>query len=218
MKITWCGHSAFTVSSDSGLVRLLFDPYIPGSWDGALQYGPIHEPCDVIFVSHRHDGHFGYNAITGNKTLIRGCGQFWVHNITVTGVKTWHDDTEGRERGENTAFAFRMENIGVAHMGDIGHTLTDDQIAVLGDVDVLMVPIGGHSTVDAAGAWRIVEQLSPSVVLPMHYKTDRIDAALDGLEPFTAMFSKVETAANPLELTADNLPGEPTLMILPPAC
>ncbi len=105
-EIAWCGHSAFTIASDSGLVRLLFDPYIPGSWNGALRYGPIQEPCDVIFVSHRHDGHFGYTAISASKTLIRGYGYFRVHNITVTGVKAWHEDQKGRERGDNTAFGF----------------------------------------------------------------------------------------------------------------
>jgi hypothetical protein len=91
-----------------------------------------------------------------------------------------------------------MENIGVAHMGDIGHTLTEEQIGVLGNIDVLMVPIGGNSTVDAAGAWRIVEQPAPKdFFLPMHYKTACIDAKLDGLEPFAAMFSYVRERANP---------------------
>ena len=217
MKITWCGHSAFTVSSDSGLVRLLFDPYIPGSWNGALRYVPIQEPCDVIFVSHKHDGHFGYNAVGGNKTLIRGYGEFWVHNITVHGVKTWHDDQQGRERGENTAFSFRMEDIGIAHLGDIGHALTDEQIEEIGEIDVLMVPCGGHSTVDAEGAFRIVEQLQPKIVVPMHFKTDRIDAELDGVEAFSKLFSNVQSVSGPLELSADTLPHETTLSIMSPA-
>lgn len=216
MKIDWCGHSAFLVVSDSGLARLLFDPYIPGSWNGALQYAPIRETCDAVFVSHKHDGHFGYNTISGNRAFIRGYGKFWVQNIHVNGVKTWHDDCQGQKRGENTAFGFRLDNINIAHMGDIGHDLDTQQLQELGDVDVLMVPCGGRSTVDAQGAFAIVQQLRPSIVLPMHYNTDKLDAGLDGVDAFAELFSQVETVSGPLELTAGTLPEETTLMVMTP--
>lgn len=218
MKITWCGHSAFVVASQSGLVKLLFDPYISGSWNGALRYGSIREGCDAIFVSHKHDGHFGYNTIGGNKTLIRGYGKFWVHAIDVTGVKTWHDDCQGQERGDNTVFSFKMDGINVAHMGDIGHSLTDEQLGEIGDVDVLMVPCGGGSTVDAQGAFEIVGQLKPKIVIPMHYKTDRIDAEIDGVEPLTALFSNIDTIDGPLEISSTDMPDETRLTIMTPAC
>ncbi len=216
MKITWCGHSAFVVASENGLVRFLFDPYISGSWNGALTYGTIREGCDAIFVSHTHDGHYGYNTIGGNKTLIRGYGNFWVHAVDVTGVKTWHDDSEGQERGDNTAFRFCMDGINVAHMGDIGHALTPDQLGEMGQVDILMVPCGGHSTVDAAGAYAIVKQLNPRIVLPMHYKTDRIAADLDAVEPFADLFTDVQTLTDKLELSAGSLPEETRLIIMSP--
>ena len=219
MKITWCGHSAFLVASDSGLARLLLDPYIPGCWDGALQYAQIRVVCDVILVSHKHDGHFGYNSFGGNKVLIRGFGRFWAQNVHIDGVKTYHDDCQGRERGENTAFGFPLDGIRVAHMGDIGHALDEQQIEGLGDVDVLMIPCGGHSTVDASGALEIVEQLKPRIVLPMHYKTDKVAADLDGLEPFSELFERVETIdTDTLELTPDALPEETTLMVLKHTC
>ncbi len=214
MKITWCGHSAFLLESNDGLVRLLFDPYIPGAWNGELNYLPIREQCDAIFVSHRHDGHFGFNTISGNPAFIRGYGRFWVQNIHVNGVKTWHDEVEGAERGDNTAFSFGIDGLDVAHMGDIGHALTDEQLAELGRVDVLLVPCGGGSTVDAEGAYRIVEQLKPKVVIPMHYKTDRIDAPLDGVESFSKLFEVVEEGPDTLELTTDNLPETTTLMVM----
>ncbi|MCP5073111.1 MAG: MBL fold metallo-hydrolase [Rhodobacteraceae bacterium] len=216
MKITWCGHSAFVVASDSGLVRLLFDPYVTGSWNGALRYAPIREKCDAIFVSHKHDGHFGYNTIGGNKALIRGYGKFWVHNVHARGVKTWHDDCKGQKRGENTAFSFQIDGVNVAHMGDIGHVLDKNQLEELGPVDVLMVPCGGRSTVDAEGAFGIVEQLQPRVVLPMHFKTESLDADLQGVEPFCGLFSHVEMVSGPLTLTAGKLPGETTLMVMKP--
>jgi len=214
MKITWCGHSAFLLESNDGLVRLLFDPYIPGAWNGELNYLPIREQCDAIFVSHRHDGHFGFNTISGNPAFIRGYGRFWVQNIHVNGVKTWHDEVEGAERGDKTAFSFGIDGLDVAHMGDIGHALTDEQLAELGRVDVLLVPCGGGSTVDAEGAYRIVEQLKPKVVIPMHYKTDRIDAPLDGVESFSKLFEVVEEGPDTLELTTDNLPETTTLMVM----
>ncbi|MCP5038763.1 MAG: MBL fold metallo-hydrolase [Rhodobacteraceae bacterium] len=216
MKITWCGHSAFLFESGDGLVRLLFDPYIPGSWNGALNYGAIREQCDAIFVSHKHDGHFGFNAISGNPAFIRGYGRFWVQNVHVNGVKTWHDESQGAERGDNTAFSFGLDGIDVAHMGDIGHALTDEQLAELGRVDVLLVPVGGGSTVDAKGAYRIVEQLQPKVVIPMHYKTDRIAADLDGVQAFTKLFEQVENLSDTAELTTNNLPDTTTLMVLEP--
>ncbi len=216
MKITWCGHSAFLISSDNDLVRLLFDPYISGAWNGQLRYKTIREKCDVIFVSHKHDGHFGYNTIGGNKAFVRGYGKFWVQNVHVMGVKTWHDQSQGAERGDNTAFSFELDGIRLAHMGDIGHSLTDEQLQELGPVDVLLIPCGGHSTVDAAGAFAIVEQLQPKIVVPMHYKTDRIDAPLDSVEPFAALFSHVESVDGELQISAENLPPETTLMVMTP--
>lgn len=217
MNIKWCGHSAFLVAADNGLVRLLFDPYISGAWNGALRYGAIREKCDAVFVSHKHDGHFGYNSLSGNTALIRGYGKFWVQNVHVNGVKTWHDDSNGQERGDNTVFSFRLDGINIAHMGDIGHALNEEQLKEIGEVDVLMVPCGGGSTVDAKGAMVLVEQLKPKVVLPMHYKTDRVDAELDSVELFAKMFSKVETVSGLLELKADSLPDEKTLMVMEPA-
>ncbi|MCP3970453.1 MAG: MBL fold metallo-hydrolase [Rhodobacteraceae bacterium] len=216
MKINWCGHSAFLVASENGLVRLLFDPYIPGSWNGALKYAPIRETCDAVFVSHKHDGHFGFNTINGNRALIRGHGKFWVQNVHVNGVQTWHDDCKGQERGDNTAFAFRLDGINIAHMGDIGHKLDDRQLEELGDVDVLMIPCGGHSTVDAEGAFGIVQQLQPGIVLPMHYKTDKLDAVLEEVDAFARLFSKVERVDGSLELAAETLPEDTTLMIMTP--
>jgi len=104
----------------------------------------------------------------------------------------------------------------VAHMGDIGHTLTDAQLEETGDIDVLMVPCGGHSTVDAAGAYAIVQQLNPKIVVPMHYKTDKIDGRIDGVEPFEKLFDHVEHHTGPLEFTSDSLPKQTTLMVMTP--
>ncbi|MDO4983098.1 MAG: MBL fold metallo-hydrolase [Eubacteriales bacterium] len=156
MKLTWYGHSCFGLYSADGSV--IFDPYSPASVPG------ISLPeltADAVICSHFHGDH-GYEQgvkLTGEKP-----------RFSVTRLDTFHDGVRGALRGKNTVSAVDAEKMRIVHMGDIGHMLSSKQLEKLGSVDVLMIPVGGHYTVDARTAREIVDALKPRIVIPMHYR------------------------------------------------
>ena len=178
MKLTWYGHSCFKLESADGSV--VFDPYSPGSVPGwelpALS-------ADLVICSHGHRDHGWAQgvALTG--------GSF---SGKLTQIPSFHDDKGGALRGSNTITLVESEGLRVVHMGDIGCALTAEQIAALGRVDVLLLPVGGHYTVDADGAWEIARALKAAVVVPMHYRSATFGYDVIGtLDPFLEKAEKV---------------------------
>jgi L-ascorbate metabolism protein UlaG (beta-lactamase superfamily) len=154
--------SCFSISADGG-VTVVTDPYTPSPTVGA----------DVVTVSHEHPDHNNVDGVPGTFEVIRsegGVGQHEAAGITFTGVATFHDNSGGSQRGNNTVFVWEMESVRFAHLGDLGHVLTDDQILQIGAVDVLMIPTGGGFTIDAPTAVQVAQQLSPGLIIPMHYQ------------------------------------------------
>ncbi|MDP2727422.1 MAG: MBL fold metallo-hydrolase, partial [Dehalococcoidia bacterium] len=126
-----------------------------------------------------------------------------------------HDTSRGRERGKNTMFVFAVDGMRISHVGDLGHQLTDQQLAELGSVDVLLVPVGGFYTIDASEATRLVERLGPRVVIPMHYRTARCLFPISGVEDFIEGKKNVRKAAtSEVELKKDTLPAEMEIIVL----
>jgi L-ascorbate metabolism protein UlaG (beta-lactamase superfamily) len=191
MKFKWYGHSSFGITTAGG-VHICTDPYVPGSYDGAIGYGPIGDACDVVLQSHDHADHAGAGELSGNPVVIRGPGEHKVKGITFVGTRTYHDESRGSERGENTVFTFEADGMKVAFLGDLGHVLSAEQADTIGPVDVLFVPVGGHFTVDAAGATKVAEQLGARVVIPMHYKTPACGFPIAGVDAFVAGKTNVE--------------------------
>ena len=178
MKLTWYGHSCFLLESAHGSV--VFDPYAPGKVPGWTL--PALE-ADAVLCSHGHSDH-GYAE--GVKLTGRP------YAAAVTRIGSFHDDCGGALRGENTISLVEDEGIRAVHMGDVGCALTAEQIAELGRVDVLMIPVGGHYTVDADGAWEIARSLGAAIVIPMHYRGRGFGYAEIGkLEPFLRRAQKV---------------------------
>lgn len=172
IKLEYLGHSAFLLEAES--LKFLMDPYSP-----QVGYGSLEVEADVVTVSHEHMDH-NYTAAAPAARVIRGLtsdGLGWEDvsftegNINIFGLATYHDDASGKLRGRNTAFVFDIGDIRVVHLGDLGHTLGEGDVEKISPVDVLLVPVGGHYTIDAAEAKEVVQQLSPSVVVPMHYQT-----------------------------------------------
>jgi L-ascorbate metabolism protein UlaG (beta-lactamase superfamily) len=205
MKFKWYGHSAFGITTADG-VRICTDPYVPGSYDGAMAYGPIADAYDVVLQSHDHPDHAGAAELTGNPTVVRGPGKHEAGGMTFVGTPTFHDESGGRERGTNTVFTFEAEGVKVAFLGDLGHVLSKEQVAAIGPVDVALVPIGGHFTIDAAGATKVAQQLQAKVVIPMHYKTPACGFPIAGVERFLAGKEKVVRArASEVDITKDDV-------------
>jgi L-ascorbate metabolism protein UlaG (beta-lactamase superfamily) len=177
MKLKWFGHSCFLLTSDSG-IRVLTDPY--NEMVGKL---PAIE-AEIVTVSHQHGDHNNVKAVKGPSTVVDKPGTFYGDGVEVSGIETAHDESGGSKRGKNIVFKISMDGIGFCHCGDLGHLLTPEQVKAVGKVDVLMVPVGGLYTIDADMAAKVVAQLKPAIVVPMHYNTGNGKLQIQGVEPF----------------------------------
>jgi L-ascorbate metabolism protein UlaG (beta-lactamase superfamily) len=212
MKIKWLAHAAFLITAGDG-TRIITDPYETSE---GLRYGQINEAADIVTVSHEHGDHNNTKAVKGSPQVVRGDAE--VKGIKIRAIATAHDDKSGGERGQNTVFCFEIDSIGVCHAGDLGHVLSDKQVAAIGPVDVLMVPVGGFFTIDASAATRVCEQLKPKVIIPMHFKTEKLAFPIQDAEGFLKGKANVTRAAgSEIELTRDTLPASPQIMVLKPA-
>jgi L-ascorbate metabolism protein UlaG (beta-lactamase superfamily) len=214
VKVKWLGHSAFLLTAADG-TSLVTDPYIAGSFSGAIKYGPIRETADAVTVSHHHQDHDGVSHLPGKPKVFEGKGTFKAGSISISGIDTFHDANEGAGRGRNTVFVYEADGMRVCHCGDLGHVLTAPQVAAIGKVDVLLVPVGGTFTVDAAAAHKVAEQLATRVTIPMHYKTDRLGFDIAGVEGFIQGKANVRRVGAPeVELSVDKLPPKPEIWVL----
>jgi L-ascorbate metabolism protein UlaG (beta-lactamase superfamily) len=212
MKIKYLAHAAFLITSESG-VRIITDPYAtsPG-----LKYGAIQETADIVTVSHEHGDHNNVSAVRGNPKAVRTSTE--VRGIQFRAIPTAHDNSGGSQRGKNTIFCFEVDGVNICHAGDLGHTLTNEQVKAIGSVDVLMIPVGGYFTVDAKTATRVCDQLKTKVVIPMHYKTDKLDFPITAIDEFLKGKDNVTIASgSEIELKAGALPAGMQIMVLKPS-
>jgi L-ascorbate metabolism protein UlaG (beta-lactamase superfamily) len=208
MKIRWLGHSAFVLTSDSG-TKLLTDPYESGSFDGAVGYAPITEEVQVVTSSHSHEDHFCLTGLPDGFECITKPGDHQAAGLSISGIKTYHDTTGGKERGRNIIFVIEMDGIRICHLGDLGHELTQEQIGAIGKVDVLLVPVGGFYTIGPKEALSAVKALKPAITIPMHFKTDSLSFPIKPVEDFVSLAGGGETAgSSEIEIGKDDLGGE----------
>ncbi len=212
MKIKWLGHVSFLITSDAG-TKIITDPYETG---GGLSYGQIKESADIVTVSHDHADHNNVAAVQGSPKVVRGTVE--VKGIKFKGIPTYHDDAGGRQRGKNTIFCFEVDGIRVCHLGDLGHRLNDSQVAELGTVDILLIPVGGFFTIDAKLAGQLCDRLKPKVIIPMHYKNDRCAFPIAGVEEFLRGKKEVSRLdASQVEFKPGELPPSTKVIVLKPA-
>jgi L-ascorbate metabolism protein UlaG (beta-lactamase superfamily) len=178
MEITWLGHSCFLIKSSKG-IQLLTDPF-----DSTLGYDVYTGSPDIVTISHQHFDHNYCKNLLDNYKIIDKIGMFYECDVPIMGVPSYHDKDKGAKRGDNIIFTFKIDGYNLCHLGDLGHTLSDDDIDALGDVDVLFVPVGGNYTIDGKEASEVTTKIKPKIVIPMHYKTSRVSFPLDGVEAF----------------------------------
>lgn len=164
MKIRYLGHSTFEIKSAKTIVT---DPHDPEH--GAL---PPDLAAEIVTVSHSHHDHNYLEGVGGSPQVIDKVGEHDLGDIKIEGIATFHDEVAGAKRGNNIVFTYELENLRLAHLGDLGHRLSKEQIAQIGHVDVLMIPVGGTYTIDPAEAKEVTNQLKPRLVVPMHYKQE----------------------------------------------
>lgn len=214
MRIQWMGHASFLLTSANG-TKLLTDPYEPGAYGGAVGYKGIEEPVDLVTVSHDHEDHNYTKGVKGNPKVISGTGIKQEKGIRFSGIGSFHDPRQGKDRGANTIFFWEMDEISICHLGDLGEALSASQIAEIGTVEVLLVPVGGFFTIDAAEATSIIKQLKPSLVIPMHFKTEVLNFPVAKVEDFTRDQKRVRyLESSEIEITRESLPKETEIWVL----
>ncbi|MQL51596.1 MBL fold metallo-hydrolase [Desulfofundulus thermobenzoicus] len=199
MQIHWLGHACFLVTTGSGK-RIITDPF-----DQRVGYPPPAVPADIVTVSHQHFDHNAVQVVPGSPAVVQETGEHVFGDIKITGHPSYHDQSRGSQRGENIIFVIETEGLRLCHVGDLGHRLEDDRVKALGEIDILMIPVGGYYTIDAAEAAAVVEQLAPAYVLPMHYKTASLDLPIAPVDHFLRYFPEHEER-EVLIVEAGNLP------------
>lgn len=209
VTVQWFGHAFFLISDKT---RVAIDPF--KDLEG---YPNPSVSAEVVLVTHGHFDHSKVEIVQGKPQIVKGNGKKSAKGIEFTGVKTYHDEQKGSQRGENTIFTFELGGIKFAHCGDLGHILSQDQLRELGKVEVLMIPVGGYYTIDATSAWQNVEKIKPKIVIPMHYKQpfmgpsfpiDKVDIFLQGKKNVNRLEKNI------LVLEKDKLPQETTIYVL----
>ncbi len=221
-ELTWWGQAMFTLVATDG-TRIVLDPYS----EIGYQVPTAEElAADVMTVSHEHPDHNNV-ALAGEAAVLRGLADGgWVDidetfgDTRIFSIEAFHDTSEGEERGLNTIFVIETGGLRIAHLGDYGETeLTEDQLDDLGAIDILLIPVGGVFTIDAAGATAIVEQIGPRMVIPMHYGTPSLSIGLEAVDAFLEGKNARELGSSTVGFDIDALPelGVAEIWVLEPA-
>jgi L-ascorbate metabolism protein UlaG (beta-lactamase superfamily) len=208
MEITWLGHSCFRLKGSQATV--ITDPYPPD-----LGYSLGKQTARIVTVSHQHAGHSYVGGIGGEPKVIKGPGEYEIGGILVIGLPTFHDGDGGKQRGKNIVYLIEVDEVAICHLGDLGHVLTTQQVEEIGNVDVLLVPVGGVSTINASMAAEVVRQLEPKIVVPMHYKTEALKRELEPVDRFLKEMGVKDVTSRPkLSVTKANLPVSTQVLLL----
>ena len=183
MKIIWLGQSCFQIIvnlNKKEKVTIVIDPF---SSEIGLRFPRI--KTDILLVTHNHYDHSNVKGVSGEPFLITGAGEYEIKDIFIKGISAFHDDSGGKERGETTIYKIEAGGFKICHLGDLGQKeLTDSQIEKLGTIDILMIPVGGIYTISSKEAAKIISQIEPKIVIPMHYKIPKLKVKLESLDDF----------------------------------
>ncbi len=214
MKIKYLGHASFLITTDQG-TRIIFDPYESGAYGGAIGYGKIEEEADIVVTSHDHGDHNYTQDIRGAFTLINTAGTHAVKEVRLKELPTFHDTSQGKERGNNLISVLQADGLTLVHLGDLGHELDDQTLAKIGKVDVLLLPVGGFFTIDAAAAGKVMQALSPQVTIPMHYKTEKCAFPIAPVDEFLKDKKNIRVLKEvEITLTQATMPSQPEIVVL----
>jgi L-ascorbate metabolism protein UlaG (beta-lactamase superfamily) len=214
MKIKWYGHSAFQITTEKG-IRIIIDPYESGSFSGALSYGKIEDEADIVLTSHDHADHNYTKGIRGKYKHISKAGDHEIKDIKIKAIPCFHDSLGGKKGGSNLIFVITADGLNLVHMGDIGHSLDPELLKKIGKVDILLLPVGGFFTVDAAMAQKIMNDIKPGVTVPMHYKTQKCNFPIAPVEDFTKNQANVRILKeSSVVIKKETLPQEPEIIVL----
>lgn len=213
MEINFLGHSCFRIrGKEASLVTDPFDPYI------GFKLPKI--SADIVTISHDHKDHNNKEAVSGTTKrkkpfVISGPGEYEIAGVSIFGVATFHDPSGGSKRGTNTVYVIALDGMRVAHLGDLGHNLTERQLEEVNGADILMIPVGGTYTINAKEAIEVVGQVEPKIIIPMHYRLPGLTIKLAPVEEFLKEIgAEAAQPAPKLMISKDKLPQEREVVVL----
>jgi len=211
MIITWQGQSCFKIQDKIGTdgLTLTTDPF-----DKETGLKVPNFEADIVTVSHDHHDHNNVSSLRGNAFIVDTPGEYDYKNILIQGIDSYHDDKNGEERGKNTIFRIEMDDLSICHLGDLGHSLNDEQLSKLSGIDILFVPVGGKYTLDAKKAVEVVSQIEPRIVIPMHYKIDGLKLDIDSVEAFVKELGIKPTYEEKLKIAKKDLPQDDMELVI----
>ena len=209
LKIRWHGHACFEITDDQTIIT---DPH-----DGKSIGIPTPVvTADIALVSHDHYDHNSIKTVEKETTkVITETRKRTVDSITIKGYFSYHDEDEGKKRGENNIYRFTINDIAFCHLGDLGHQLDAALAKKLEDIDILFIPIGGTYTLDASEAWKVIDQIQPLIIIPMHYKIEGLSLPIAGVEPFLQQSKnyKILKVGNEIDIEKEELPTESEIWV-----
>ncbi len=213
MKIKYLGHSSFLITESTG-TSVVTDPY-----DESVGYRMPQVSADAVTVSHHHYDHDAVSNVKGHPVVLDSETAYVLKDgVEISSIMSFHDDCRGRKRGENIIFKFRMDGLDICHLGDLGEDCSADLIEMILPVNVLLIPVGGNYTIDAAMAKEYVDRIMPDIVIPMHYRAKGCKLDIDKVDAFLDKFDgepvAVVEAGDEIEIYRDDLDGEQTTVIV----
>lgn len=211
MQIQWLGQSCFKIQSKNNgqEITIVTDPYSDGIGLKSLKL-----QGDIVTISHNHDDHNNLDAVKGEPFVIHTPGEYETKGVFVYGFRAYHDNKEGAERGAITIFKINTEDISIAHLSDLGHALSDELLDKLGNIDILLLPVGGDITIDAKKASELVSAIEPRIVIPMHYSIPGLKFKLDPVENFLKESGLPSETMDKLKISKKDLPQDETKVII----
>jgi L-ascorbate metabolism protein UlaG (beta-lactamase superfamily) len=212
MEIKFLGHSSFKIRGKE--VTIVTDPY-----DASVGFKFPKVEAEIVLISHDHQDHNQQGLVGGKPYVITGPGEYEVKGVSLLGLRTFHDESQGAKRGTNTVYRIEFEGINLCHLGDLGHQFSSSQLSELNGVDILFIPVGGVYTIGPKRAVEVITQLEPKIVIPMHYrvpeqKGNKTFAQLSGVEEFLKEIGEEVTPQPKLIVSRDRLPAEREVVVL----
>ncbi len=210
MNISWYGQSCFKITLQSQKKSRKTTSIVVDPFDEKIGLKLPKMEADILLITHDHDDHSNESVFSNKPFVIKSPGEYELNNVFVYGIFSFHDDKKGEERGSNTIYVIEGEDIRICHLGDFGQEeLTNEQLKSIGEVDILMVPVGGVYTIGGKEATKIISQIEPRVVIPMHYNLEGLKLELEDLEQFLKTIGeKSAVSESKLTITKSSLPSD----------
>lgn len=207
MEIIYLGHSSFKLIGKS--ISVVTDPF--ESSRVGLNFQRVE--ADVVTISHDHSDHNAKGAVRGNPSCFDTPGEYEIKGAEIIGIDSFHDESQGTERGHNTIFVYEIDGIHICHLGDLGTGLLSEQLEKINGVDILLTPVGGVYTIDAKKATKVISDIEPKIVIPMHFKAGKM-TELDSLDKFVSEIGKTPKNLDRLKVQKKELPEEMEVVVL----